>query len=153
MEQGLTCGDRMDEERVRGGSTIGPIIKNERNCPMNSHCTDHEAAESRLSFEEMNLAEPILNALQKPGMKPRPLVSVGFDPKIIGGGGGKARTIGHDENTRPRRRNMGSFFGFPSIRSVWVRLANRLRSSPGVRFPFFPWTRKPWPGWKVARSR
>ena len=32
---------------------------------MNPDCTDHEAAESRLSFEEMNLAEPILNAVHK----------------------------------------------------------------------------------------
>ena len=52
---------------------------------MNADDTDHEATESRLSFEDMNLAEPILNAVRKAGYEtPSPIQELAIDPLLAG---------------------------------------------------------------------
>ena len=52
---------------------------------MNADDTEHEATESRLSFEDMNLAEPILNAVRKAGYEtPSPIQERAIEPLLTG---------------------------------------------------------------------
>jgi ATP-dependent RNA helicase DeaD len=52
---------------------------------MNADDTDHEATETRLSFEDMNLAEPILNAVRKAGYEtPSPIQERAIEPLLTG---------------------------------------------------------------------